>query len=172
MKTILFLVAVFSILIGCQSKPKQQDVASEATTVPDSVSSLAKRPGPDAPRSAADRLVRALYFEHQKTDNPFRTTTDRALVEQFFTKETAAQIWNSKPAVKKDLLFNAPDNKIKKAWVEPAAVGGSRAVVYTTFEENGSKKEIKLELSQLAGRWRISEITYPDGSTLTELLSK
>ncbi len=55
-------------------------------------------------------------------------------------------------------------------WVEPAAVGGSRAVVYTTFEEKGRKKEIRLELTQTAGRWRIEEMTYPDGSRLTQVL--
>jgi hypothetical protein len=172
MKPIFFLVAILAILAGCQSKQKQQGVTGETTTVPDSVVSLAKRPGPDAPRSAADRLVRALYFEHQKADNPFRTTTNQALVEQFFTKATATQIWNSKPVVKKDLLFKTSDSKVKKTWVEPAAIGGSRAVVYTTFEENGNKKEMRVELSQVAGRWRIGEIVYPDGSKLTELLSK
>ena len=170
MKYILLYSIVGLSLAGCQSKPKQQDTPTETTSTADSAASLAKRPGPDAPRSAADRLVRALYFEHQKTDNPFRTTTDQALVEQFFTKSTAALIWKSKPAGKMELLFKAPDTDVKKTWVEPAAVGGSRAIVYTTFEEKGLKKEIRLELMQTAGRWRIEEMTYPDGSRLTQLL--
>lgn len=170
MKYILLCSIVGLSLASCQSKPKQQDKPTETTITADSATSLAKRPGPDAPRSAADRLVRALYFEHQKTDNPFRTTTDQALIEQFFTKSTAAQIWKSKPAIKKELLFKALDSEVKKTWVEPAAVGGSRAIVYTTFEEKGRKKEIRLELTQTAGRWRIEEMTYPDGSQLTELL--
>lgn len=170
MKHILLCIAIVLSLAGCQSKPKQQDKPIETATTPDSAASLAKRPGPDAPRSAADRLVRALYFEHQKTDNPFRTTSDKGLVEQFFTKPTAALIWKSKPAIKKDLLFKAPDSNVKKTWVEPAAVGGSRAVVYTTFEDNGNKKEVRVELRQIENRWRIDDIIYPDGSRLTQLL--
>ncbi|QJD78307.1 hypothetical protein [Spirosoma rhododendri] len=171
MKHSLFLFAVLSILVSCQSKQKQADNTTESAAAPDSTASLAKRPGPEAPRSAADRLVRALYFEHQKTDNPFRTT-DQTLVEQFFTKAISAQLVKSKPAVKNDLLFKTPDSRVKKTWVEPAAVGGSRAVVYATFEDKGEKKEVRLELNQIAGRWRISEMTYPDGSTLTGLLGK
>jgi len=170
MKHVLLCSVVVISLAGCQSKPKQQDTSTETTLTADSAASLAKRPGPDAPRSAADRLVRALYFEHQKTDNPFRTITDRTLVEQFFTKSTAALIWVSKPAIKKELLFKAPDADIKKTWVEPAAVSGNRAIVYTTFEEKGRKKEIQVALIQTAGRWRIEEMTYPDGSRLTQLL--
>ncbi|WP_288425553.1 hypothetical protein [uncultured Spirosoma sp.] len=170
MKHVLLCSIVVLSIAGCQSKPKQQNTPTETTITADSAASLAKRPGPDAPRSAADRLVRALYFEHQKTENPFRTTSDQALVEQFFTKPTAALIWKSKPTLKKELLFKAPDSEVKKTWVEPAAVGGSRAVVYTTFEEKGRKKEIRLELTQTAGRWRIEEMTYPDGSRLTQVL--
>lgn len=124
MKYVLLYSIVVLSLAGCQSKPKQQETSTETTLTADSAVSLTKRPGPDAPRSAADRLVRALYFEHQKIDNPFRTTTDQGLTEQFFTKPTAALIWKSKSAVKKELLFKAQDSDVKKTWVEPAAVGG------------------------------------------------
>ncbi|WP_461108637.1 hypothetical protein [Spirosoma koreense] len=143
----------------------------------DSAALLAKRPGPDAPRSAADRLVRALYFEHNTKENPFRETKDRSLIEQFFAKPVAEQIWNDAQKgsgkinrTKTNLLFDAPDSAVKKTWVEPAAVGGSKAIVYVTFLNNNKPEEIRIELNQIASRWRITEMTYPNGKRLTELL--
>lgn len=165
-------------MVACQSKPKQETGTTSTTVASeDSVATLAKRPAEGAPRSAADRLVRALYFEHNKKENPFREKKDRALVDQFFTKSTADLIWDDaqKPAGKVDrtrtnLLFNAPDATIKKTWVEPAAIGGTRAVVYVTFENKSKPEEIKIDMQQIAGRWRITNMLYPDGKQLTALL--
>lgn len=172
-------VGILLIIVACQSKPKQEaaTTSTTATASEDSVAILAKRPGPGAPRSASDRLVRALYFEHNKTENPFREKKDRTLVDQFFAKPTADLIWSDaqKPAgksnrTKTNLLFNAPDAAIKKMWVEPAAVAGTKAVVYVTFENKAKPEEIKIDLQQLSGRWRITDMLYPDGKRLTELL--
>ncbi len=156
--------------LSCQTKSNEKATETADIKQVDSTVLLTIRPGRDAPRSAADRLVRALYFEHNKTENPFRETKDRSLVDQFFAKPTANLIWNSKNPVKANLLFNAPEQAVKKMWVEPAAVGGSRAVVYTTFENKGRPEEIKINLQQFAGRWRITDMLYPNGKQLTELL--
>ncbi|QJW87910.1 hypothetical protein HNV11_00235 [Spirosoma taeanense] len=168
--TIQLLITILIFNASCQNKPKQETNEVAVAEQVDSAAALAKRPGPDAPRSAADRLVRALYFEHQKKENPFRETKDRSLVEQFFTKSTSDLIWAYKKPLKANLLFKVRDEAVKKTWVEPAAVGGSRAIVYTTFENNGKAQEIKLEMQQIAGRWRINDMVYPDGSRLTQLL--
>ena len=73
-----------------------------------------------------------------------RETKDRALVDQFFAKPTADLIWNdakSSPGKlnrsKINLLYNEPDASIKKTWVLPAVIGGSKAIVYVTFENRG-----------------------------------
>ncbi len=168
----LLTIALFVFVQACQTKPKQGDQATTTSAVvtEDSATALTKRPGPDAPRSAADRLVRALYFEHQKEENPFRETKDRAVVDQFFVKPVADQIWKGKKAQKTNLLFNAPDAVVTKKWVEPAAVGGSRAVVYVTFQNKAKPQEIKIDLRQVAGRWRITDMLYPDGKQLTQVL--
>lgn len=159
---------------GLACQPQGQK-GSQATAPPeaDSTAILNKRPGPDAPRSAADRLVRALYFEHNKTENPFRERKDRQLIDQFFADSTADLLWNGgkAPAIPlSNLLFKAPDGAIHKTWVEPAAVAGTRAVVYVTFQNKARPEEIKIELRQKAGRWRIVEMYYPDSTQLTHLL--
>lgn len=177
MPRMLYVVWLITAL-SCQTKPKQE--ASTGGSPPeDSAAMLAKRPGPDAPRSAADRLVRALYFEHSKKANPLLETKDRALVDQFFVKSTADLIWRNMSVspekihqMKNNPLFNAPTSAIKKMWVEPGAVAGTRAVVYVTFEHNAKPEEIRIDMQQVAGRWRIMDMLYPNGSRLTQLLEK
>lgn len=168
------LVALLALGVSCQTNPKQETQTGSAATPPDSTALLAKRPGPDAPRTAADRLVRALYFEHNKTENPFRETKDRMLIDQFFAKPIADLIWNQaqqSAGSTRNMLFDAPDKAIRKIWVEPAAVGGSRAVVYVTFTNKDQPEEIRLDMQQVGGRWRITDIHYPDGKQLTQRLS-
>ncbi|SOD89527.1 hypothetical protein [Spirosoma fluviale] len=177
MKTPLLLTALVLISLACKTKPKQEAQTTSTTAVEDSAAALAKRPTDNTPRSAADRLVRALYFEHNKTENPMRETKDRALIEQFFAKSTAELIWNDAQKSTGKLnrkkingLYNVPDEAIKKTWVLPAVVGGTRAIVYVTFENKAKPEEIKVEMQQTAGRWRITDMRYPDGTLLTQLV--
>jgi hypothetical protein len=177
MKTTLLLSAlVLATLVACDSKKSDsQTTSTPATAEADSATLLTKRPGPDAPRSAADRLVRALYFEHNKKDNPFRDTKSRATLDQFFAPTLADRIWqkvsrSGSKAAKINPLYNAPDAGITKTWVEPAAVGGTRAIVYVTYQQAGKPGEVRVDLTQTAGRWRITELTYPAGKKLTETL--
>ena len=176
MPTPRLILAFLLIGFSCQTKPKQE-AKETAVVTEDSAALLAKRPGPGATRTVPDRLVRALYFEHNKKENPFRETKDRALVDEFFTKQTANLIWKDPRMVHgtwkrtaTNPLFNAPDADIKKMWVEPAAVGGTRAVVYVTFENKGKPEEVKVDLQQTAGRWGIADMVYPNGKHLTEML--
>lgn len=171
----IICVALFITALACQTKPKQE--TKTAAPAEDSAAILAKRPGPDAPRTAADRLVRALYFEHSKKQNPLLERRDQALIEQFFAKSLADRIWKdaiSQPGklnrIQNNPLFNAPTEEVKKMWVEPGAVAGTRAVVYVTFEQKGKPQELRIDMEQQAGRWRINNIHYPDGKQLTKLL--
>ncbi|ADB40465.1 hypothetical protein Slin_4485 [Spirosoma linguale DSM 74] len=171
------ILASLVLMLSCQTKPKQEAKTPSTTAVDDSATALSKRPGPDTPRSAADRLVRALYFEHNKTENPLRETKDRALIEQFFTKSTAELIWNDAQKATGKLnrkkingLYNAPDEAIKKTWVLPAVVGGTRAIVYVTFENKAKPEEIRVDMQQMGGRWRITNLHYPDGTLLTQVV--
>jgi hypothetical protein len=179
MRIVGSLLFLLTLTFSCQTKSRQEadNKKSGGAILQDSASSLAKRPGPDAPRSAADRLVRALYFEHNVKENPLREKKDRSLIDQFFTKSTADLIWNDAQKgsnkinrEKINLLFNTSDKAVKKIWVEPAAVGGTRAIVYVTFQNNSNPVELKVDLLQVSGRWRITDIIYPDGKQLTALV--
>ncbi|UFH56682.1 hypothetical protein [Spirosoma sp. KNUC1025] len=181
MRNVRWSLGILLITVACQTKPKQEAQTAETseTTQNDSTLALTTRPKPGAPRSAADRLVRALYFEHNTKENPFREAKDRTLIDQFFAKPTADLIWNDAQKAtgkvnrkKVNLLYNAPDASIKKTWVEPAAIGGSKSIVYVTFLNNNKPEEARIELNQIAGgRWRIADILYPNKKKLTELLN-
>ncbi len=177
MKTTYLSLAMLISFSACQTKSKQDEHKEDTVVVDDSATSLFKRPGPDAPRTVPDRLVRALYFEHNKTENPLREKKNRALIDEFFTKSTADIIWNdaqkssgSANRAKTNLLYNAPDADIKKMWVEPAAIGGTRAIVYVTFLNKDKPEEVKIDVQQIAGRWGITEINYPNDQQLTKML--
>ncbi len=177
MKTTYLTFFLLVSFLACQTKPKQEKNEDKTVVVDDSAATLAKRPGPDAPRTVPDRLVRALYFEHNKKENPFREKKNRALIDEFFTKSTADIIWDDAQRssakvnrTKINLLYNAPDNNIKKMWVEPAAVGGTRAIVYVTFTNKDKPEEVKIDMQKIAGRWGITEINYPNDQQLTKIL--
>ncbi|GAA4398082.1 hypothetical protein GCM10023187_08260 [Nibrella viscosa] len=178
MPTSRLLIALLIVSLSCQTKTANQKSATASAAVPeDSTLVLNSRPGPDAPRTAADRLVRALYFEHNKKENPFREK-NRTLIDQYFAPPTADLIWKNTHGTGGKLtpkttnpLFNAPDNAITKTWVNPGAVAGSKAVVYVTFENQAKPEEIRIEMQQIAaGRWRITDMLYPNGKRLTEML--
>ena len=177
MKTTYLTLALLASFLACQTKPKQDDSKEKTTVVDDSAAALAKRPGPGAPRTVPDRLVRALYFEHNKTENPFREKENRALIDEFFAKPTADLIWNDAQKssgkvnrIKTNLLYNAPNANIKKMWVEPAAIGGTRAIVYVTFLNKNKPEEVKVDMQQVAGRWGITEMNYPNDQQLTKII--
>jgi murein L,D-transpeptidase YcbB/YkuD len=172
MRTTYLVTALLLLNLACQTKPKKDETNVAQTAQVDSAIALAKRPTAEAPRSAADRLVRALYFEHNKKDNPFREK-NRALIDEYFAPSTADLIWKNSAklkSTKNNPLFNAPDTAIRKTWVEPAAMGGSRAIVYVTFENSGKPEEVKVDLQQQKGRWYIVDMLYPTGKQLTKLL--
>ncbi|RYC67412.1 hypothetical protein [Spirosoma sordidisoli] len=177
MKKLAALLTITILLIGgCQQKPAQETTGKPAAEPTTAAVDLTKRPAADAPRSAADRLVRALYFEHDTKENPFLEAKDPALAEQFFTKPVAERLYKKAAAAsasRKQInpLFNVPDAQIQKRWVLPAAVSGAKAVVFVTYNTSGKEQEMRCELEQQAnGRWRISDIIYADGKRLTELI--
>lgn len=173
-RTYLTLI-VLTLQLACQTKPKQEAKTEQTAVTP---VDMTKRPAESAPRSAADRRVRALYFEHNKTENPFRDAKTRALIDEFFDKKIADRIWNDSRRVNGtwkrtalNPLFNAPDTEVQKTWVLPALISGDKAVVFVTYQKDGVEKEMRMEMVSIGNdRWRISDMVYTDGSRLTDLL--
>lgn len=174
MRSLLFLLP---LAIACQTSPKTTETTA---TKPDTVAvDLNKMPGRDAPRSAADRMVRALYFEHDKEENPFLEASNPTLATQYFTPATAKLVQAKAAKLGKqerhaiNPLYNVPDKQVTKMWVMPGNVAGDKAVIFVTYTDatTGKEQAMRCEAELIEkGRWRISDIVYGDGKRLTEVL--
>jgi hypothetical protein len=170
------LLALLVFVAACETRPKATDTTPNADSA---AVDLNKMPASDAPRSAADRVVRALYFEHDTEESPFLTPGNAPLSEQYFTKTTAALVQAKAAKLGKakrhatNPLYNVPDNSITKMWVLPANVAGDKAVVFVTYVDaaTGKAQSMRCEMAHIeTGRWRVADIVYADGKRLTEVL--
>jgi hypothetical protein len=128
---------------------------------------------PMSPRA----VVVGLYKQHKKR-SPFFQTRSRALLDRFFTRELANLIWNDAHssggevgALDGDPLFNAQDMEITNFSVRDGAVRGGQAQVVVSFENLGQKHEITFMLIITRAGWRVSDLKYDDGSTLSGIFS-
>jgi hypothetical protein len=183
----LFLYAV--LLAGCAAQPAVNAVVNANTpnvNVAVAASNATPAPTPQASPTVAeqsknqtppDALVAELYKQHDKKHSPFYQTKDRALIEKYFDKSTADLIWKDAVgskgevgALDADPLYDAQDTDIKKFTVGQPKYEDGRAEVTVSFENFGEKQKIVFLLVSKDGAWKISDIKYADGRTLTGML--
>ena len=127
--------------------------------------------------TSAKALVADLYRQHKRR-SPFFQTRSRALLDKYFAKTLADLIWRDQHSagdevgvIDGDPLFNAQDMEIKNFSIGDDAGGPRMVIVPVTFDNFGERHEIKFQLQTAGGAgWKISNITYDDGSSLLELL--
>lgn len=127
-----------------------------------------------------ERLIADLYKQHDAQKSPFFQNKSRALVDKYFTKATADLIWkdatrpntNEIGALDADPLYDGQDFEIKNFAVGNAAIKGTSASVPVTFENFGEKRKLIFELVSNGGNWKIQDIKYPAGFSLTGLFKE
>ena len=141
------------------------------------ISSAAQTGHSATPRTSPDALVAALYKQSKNKRSPFFQTRSRALVGKYFEKTLADLIWKdaSGPkdevgAIDGDPLFNAQDMDIKRFSIHPASYKNGKAEVTVSFENFGQKQEVLFLLVVEGAAWKIEDIKYTDGTTLTGIL--
>lgn len=151
------------------SNAKASPAASPATAAQATPQAAAKQDGPEA-------LVSELYRAREKNQGPFFQTKSRALVDKFFVKGLADSIWKDAVdsqgevgALGADPLYDTQDDSDLKN----LAVGGpvekeGRAEVPVTFENFGKRRRLVYLLVREGAAWKISDIRYEDGRTLSE----
>ncbi|MDQ4122647.1 MAG: YbjP/YqhG family protein [Acidobacteriota bacterium] len=124
-------------------------------------------------QNSPDDVVKDLYRQHDAKKSPFFQTKSRALVDKFFAKKLADLIWkdanDSKGevgALGADPLYDAQDVDIKKFNVGAPKIENDRATVVVTFENFGKKTAITYSLARSNADWKITDIKYPDGTSL------
>ncbi len=123
-----------------------------------------------------EALVAKLYKAHDAEKSPFFQDKDRALVDDYFTKEMADLMWKDIKASKGEVgaidfdpLYNAQDTEIKNFVINQAKVDGGKATVVVNFTNLGKKTLITFKLAQQNDVWKISDIQYPEGHALLKL---
>lgn len=113
----------------------------------------------------------------------------RALIDQYFGKETAALIWKDAitangeaGALDFDPLYDSQDPQITGFKVGETHFGGivkhkgdepeeGLAVLEVTFKDSGKSVRIGFQLNQdMSKVWKITDIHYPDGRSLSAIL--
>jgi hypothetical protein len=152
MKIIKAILIVAVTLAGTSFLAKAQQVANSP-----------------APRA----VVISLYKQHKKR-TPFFQTKSRALLDKYFTRELANLIWNDARssgdevgALDGDPLFNAQEMKITNFSVGEGTLRDQTAGVIVSFQNLGEKHQITFQLVQNRDGWRIADIVYDDGATLS-----
>jgi hypothetical protein len=126
-----------------------------------------------------DALVADLYKANKQKRSPFFQTRSRSLLYKYFVKSLADLIW--KDAIKSkgevgaidgDPLYDAQDTEIKKFVIKKPRFEEGRALVDVTFENFGEKQTIMFIIVKGKTGWRIRDIVYSEGRTLSSELKE
>lgn len=144
-----------------------------------SVSVAQSELGPDA-------IVKNLYQSQNAGSGPFFQTKSLALVDRYFVKDLAKSIWKDYVDAKGDIgaldfdpLYGSQDPQISDfKIVESKQAANNKSqmkdtVVQVTFKDSGKKQRVSFSLVQdAAGDWKISDIRYPDKTSLRQVFSR
>ncbi len=126
-----------------------------------------------------EAIVADLYKQDKADASPFFQTKNRALVERYFVKDLAGLIWKDAVDAKGELgaidfqpLYGAQDPQITGFKLGAGTVNEDKASVTASFRNQGETQTVTFALVQDTDRaWKISDITYPDKSTLRKVLT-
>lgn len=144
---------------------------------------------PDSSGPDPDTIVKDLYKAHDAQKGPFFDRGSRKLVGQYFTDElTVLIVKDAKEAngevgaYEFDPLYASQDPQVKNFKIGATQWGGLKkhaddegdptfALVTVTFKDGSKQRELRFGFEQQADKtWRISEIHYPDGTSLLQIL--
>ena len=156
-------------------------------TIALSLTAAAEKPhssGPDP-----DAILRDLYKAHDAQKGPFFDRKNHKLLEKYLTKELATLLQKDASvsegevgAIEFDPLYASQDPQVtnfrigRVRWGDIQKRGDNVpdkgfALVTVSFKENGKPRELQFRFEQEPDKtWRISDIHYPDGSSLLQLL--
>ena len=131
-----------------------------------------------AAKQSPETVVSELYKQHKKA-TPLFQTRSRALLDKFFDKQLADLLWKDANTTREEVgplngdpLYNAQDMDIKDFKIGKAVISNGRAQVKVSFTNFDRKEEIRFDLSLSKTGWKVSNLTYLDGTTLVGILKQ
>ena len=144
---------------------------------------------PESKGSDPDAILRELYKAHDAHKGPFFDRKNRNLAEKYFTKELAALMVKDAAksddevgAIDFDPLYDSQDPQLKSFKIGAVQWSGITkraadprndvsALVNVTFKDNGEARELRFDFKQQPDKtWRISDIHYPENTSLLQIL--
>jgi Protein of unknown function (DUF3828) len=173
-RVIAFLLS--GVLFACTAETPKTETQPAAAPATATATATAPAPPPAPSAADAEKLVADLYAEHAADRGPFFQTEDRARLDRFFVPELADLIWKDVVASQGEVgaldfdpLYNAQDFEVKNLAVKADPPAGTSANVVVTFENFGTKEEIRYSLTAVGGGWKITDVTYGEGRTLRDV---
>lgn len=125
-----------------------------------------------------DALVKNLYDAQKADKSPFFQTTDRSLIDAYFTKDFGDLIWNDAinsdgevGAIDFDPLYNAQDTEITDFKIGKSEIGMGFTTVEVSFKNFGKLTTVRYLLEQDTDKnWKIADIRYMNGDMLKGML--
>ena len=126
------------------------------------------------PTNSPDSVVRELYRVHKNGKGGVFEAKGKKYIYKFFDQKLANLIWKDARTSKGEVgvidgdpLYDAQDMEIKKFAIAKPRNEDGRALVDATFENFGQKKTITFIVVKGPTGWRIRDIVYGEGRTLT-----
>jgi len=136
--------------------------------------------GADTKKSSPEDFIRSLYRFHQPGKDTPNWFDDKRTLSKNFDKELTALFIKDDECAKReqgscnldfDPIYDAQDFDKKTTNLQVAAVAGHSELFNVTFTNLGTRTLV-YRLTNTPSGWRISDIKYPEGPSLKEILSR
>lgn len=160
MKAIVLLSAAFLLTVSpgfAEPPAKKEETAKQET-----------------PAEPAEAWVAKLYALAKNNKGPFFQTKDKATLNRWLAKDLADLVLKDAVASEGEVgvldfdpLYNAQDTEIKDFKIGQPKAEGTATTVAVSFKNFGDATTVTFLLAPADDKsWRISDIRYPDKSTL------
>jgi hypothetical protein len=135
--------------------------------------------GADTKTSSPEDFIRSLYHFHQPGKETPDWFGDKQTLSKYFDKELTALFLKDDECAKReqgvcnldfDPIYDAQDFEKETTNLQITAVVGQPDLFNVTFTNIGTRTLV-YRLTNTPSGWRISDIKYPEGSSLKEILS-
>jgi len=124
-----------------------------------------------------EELVTRLYKLHDGKNDPLGNPASEKLLKEYFGSDLAnlylkdqAESKGEVGKLEMDPLYAAQDFEIKNFGVSPAVTRDGKSEVIVKFQNIGTDHQVIFSLVKTKGGWRIADIKYDDGRTLSGIL--
>lgn len=123
-------------------------------------------------------LVKELYRVHKQGRGPILTGKNKSVLLKYFDKDITEMMWKELTSKSDEVgnldfdpFYNAQDFEPKNFKVAEPVGDDKQSSVKVTFDNFDRHEVIEYKLINTDKGWRIKDLVYSDGNTLTKILN-